>query len=93
MQVAPPTLSPEPRDRLEANAESVSRTEIGATSDLAWILYKASLQAIPASDAADDLVVVIQLRERLDRTDDSYWRSLEDVLQEHGFVPADFGLE
>lgn len=90
----PPTLEPEPTERLTVDAENVSRTDAHTVWPDAWALHEAALQSIPASPAADDLVIALQVRGRLARADsDWYWTSLEDVIRENGFDPADFGLE
>jgi len=87
------TLKPEPEARLATDADNVTRTDAYPVSEEARALYEAVLLG-PASDEADDLVIVLQVRERLTRAADAaYWTPLGDVIRESGLDPADYGLE
>ena len=49
--------------------------------------------AAAVDEAADDLVIALQVRERLARAPgESYWTSAEDVIRDFGLDPADFGF-
>lgn len=88
----PPTLDPKPAGRLLTDAENITRTDSSTIPQLAKDLREALLARL-VSDDADDLVIALQVRNRLSHDDPSYWTSLADVARENGLDPADFELE
>jgi hypothetical protein len=56
-------------------------------------IHGALVAASAVSARADELVIAVEVRERLERaTDESYWTSAEDVIRQFGQDPSDFGL-
>lgn len=87
-----PTLEPRPAGTLPFD-ESVTRTEPERIPERARELYRVMFDRVLASQAADDVVICLEVEERITRASaESYWTSLDDAIRESGLDPADFGL-
>ena len=75
-------------EELDLRTEGSSLTSDFPIRDDAKAAFRAA-----ADDVADDLVIALQVRQRLARAEDeSYWTDAEDVIRDFGLDPADFGL-